>query len=101
MHTTLKLAAAVAAIALSGAAYADADSVIAANKCGTCHTAKTTPKGPSWASIAEKFKGKPDAQATLVKVLKTGQTPDGEEHKKIEASDADLEAVVAKVLAAK
>jgi cytochrome c len=101
MQMTLKLAAAAAAIALSSAAYADADAVIKANKCNTCHTAKTTKKGPSWASIAEKFKDKPDAQATLVKVLKTGMTPDGEEHKKIEASDADLQAVVEKVLSSK
>jgi len=98
MHTTVKLAAFVAAAALSGVAFADAKDVIAKEKCGSCHTATTTKKAPSWASIAEKYKGQPDAEAKIVSFLKTGGA---EDHKKPAASDADLKAIAQTVLSSK
>ena len=67
-------------------------------KCGSCHTSATTKKGPSWASVAQKYNGDAAAEAKLVEMLKTGGP---EDHKKVAASDADLKAVVQKVLAAK
>ena len=91
--------AAVIAIAAAGPAFAgSAEDIIAAQKCSKCHTATTTKKAPSWASIAEKYKGKADAEAKLVTMLKTGGSDD---HKKVEASDADLKAIVAIVLSSK
>jgi len=74
------------------------EDLIASNKCNKCHTDKTTKKGPSFASIAEKYKGKPDATATLVDVLKTGGKVD---HDPIKGSDAELKAMVEVVLSSK
>jgi cytochrome c len=103
MHTIAKLSALAATLTLAGAAQATpAEDIIAKEKCSNCHTAKTTKKGPSWASVAEKYKGQPDAEPRLVQMLKTGgKTPDGDEHKKIAGSDADLKAVVDIVLSSK
>jgi len=98
MKLTFSIAAAVAALALSGTAFAGpGEDQIEANKCGKCHTATTTKKAPSFASVAEKYKGKADAEAKLVAMLKNGT----DEHKAIKASDADLKAMVAVVLASK
>jgi cytochrome c len=103
MNLPLTIIAAVAAIATSGTACAgSAEDIIAAQKCSKCHTAATTKKAPSWASLAEKYKGKPEASAKLVELLKTGgKTTDGDDHMKVEASDADLKAIVAIVLSSK
>ena len=99
MKLLLSTLAAVATLAFGGTALAGpAEDLIAANKCSKCHTETTTKKGPSWASLAEKYKGKPDAEAKLVEVLKTGGKDD---HNKVVASDADLKAIVALVLSSK
>jgi cytochrome c len=99
MTLKLKMATALVAIALAGNAWAGtAEDLIAAGKCNKCHTAKTTKKGASFASIAEKYKGQPDASAKIVQLLKTGGT---DNHDKVVASDADLKAIAAFVLAAK
>jgi cytochrome c len=99
MHKIPKLVAAAAALAFSGAVFADpADDLIAKNKCHSCHTATTTKKAPSWADVAKKFQGDAGAEAKIVEFLKTGGA---EDHKKIAASDADLKAVAQKVLASK
>jgi cytochrome c len=99
MRFPLAIAFAFATVALAGpAAASTAEDLIASNKCSKCHTATTTKKGPSWASIAEKYKGKPDAEAKLVNMLKTGGPDD---HNKVAASDADLKAIIAIVLSSK
>jgi cytochrome c len=86
-------------VALSGPAFAGAaEDIIAKEKCSKCHTATTTKKGPSWASVAEKYKGKADAEAKLVEMLKTGGKDD---HLVVKASDADLKAIVQIVLSSK
>jgi len=91
--------AATACLAFAGQACADsADDIIAKNKCGSCHTSATTKKGPSWASVAQKYKGDAAAEGKIVEMLKTGGAMD---HNKVAASDADLKAVAAKVLASK
>lgn len=93
------IAAVFAAVSLAGPAVAGpAEDIIAKEKCSKCHTATTTKKGPSWASVAEKYKGKPDPTAALVDMLKTGGKDD---HNKVAASDADLKAVVQIVLTSK
>jgi cytochrome c551/c552 len=99
MKLPFAIAAAFATVALSGTAFAGAaEDIIAKEKCSKCHTATTTKKGPSWASVAEKYKGKPDPTPALVEMLKTGGKDD---HNKVDASDADLKAVVAIVLSSK
>jgi cytochrome c551/c552 len=99
MRLSLAVATAAATVALSGTALAGtADDLIAANKCSKCHTATTTKKGPSWASLAEKYKGDAAASAKFVDMLKTGGPDD---HNKVEASDADLKAIAAIVLSSK
>ena len=88
-----------AALALSGVAFAGpAEDIIAKEKCGSCHTSTTTKKAPSWASVAQKYKGDAGAEAKIVALLKTGGA---EDHKKVTASDADLKAVAAVVLSSK
>jgi len=98
MKSTLAIAAAVAALAFSGTASAGAgEDLIAKEKCSKCHTAATTKKGPSFASVAAKYKSDAAAPAKLAEMLKTG----GMDHDKVAASDADLKAAVAAVLASK
>ena len=78
------------------------EDLAAAQKCSKCHTAKTTKKGPSWASVAEKYKGKADAPGKLFTQLKNGgKVGDEDDHKKVEASDADIKAIVQIVLSSK
>ena len=99
MKLPFAIAAVFATVALGGPAVAgSAEDIIAKEKCNKCHTATTTKKGPSWASVAEKYKGKPDPTAALVDMLKTGGKDD---HAKVAASDADLKAIAAIVLASK
>ena len=99
MKTTFAITATVAAFALSGAAFAGkGEDLIASAKCNKCHTATTTKKGPSFASLAAKYKGDAAAPAKLAEMLKTGGKDD---HEKLAASDADLKAVVDVVLSSK
>lgn len=99
MRLPLAITTAVACLALNGSAFAGAaEDIIAKEKCSKCHTATTTKKGPSWASVAEKNKGKADAEARIVDMLKNGGKDD---HNKVAASDADLKAVAQIVLSSK
>jgi cytochrome c len=99
MKFPLIIAAAFVTASLAGPAVAGpAEDIVAKEKCSKCHTEKTTKKGPSWADVAAKYRGKPDPTAALVEMLKTGGKDD---HNTVKASDADLKAVVALVLAAK
>ena len=97
------IALSAAALVLAGPAFAgSAEDIIAKEKCSKCHTATTTKKGPSWPSLAEKYKGKADAPDKLLTFIKTGgKTADGDDHKKVEASDADLKAIINIVLTSK
>jgi cytochrome c len=98
MRFTFAAAAAMFAFALGSNAYAGTgEDLIASNKCNKCHTATTTKKGPSFASLATKYKGDAAAPAKLAEMLKTG----GNDHEKVAASDADLKAIIAVVLASK
>ena len=99
MKALFTLAAATFGLLIGGNAFAGAaEDIIAKEKCSKCHTDKTTKKGPSWASLAEKYKGDAGAEAKLVEVLKTGGK---EDHNVIKASDADLKAIVQIVLSTK
>jgi len=87
---------AVAALATAASAWAATpEELIKANKCGRCHGARTSAKGPSFADLAAKYKGQAGAEARIAEMLKSG----GNEHDKVAASDADLKALAAFVLA--
>ena len=103
MKLPLAIATAFAAVALAGPAVAGpAEDIVAKEKCNKCHTEKTTKKGPSWASVAVKYKGKADAADKLFTQLKNGgKVGDEDDHKKVEASDADIKAIVQIVLNSK
>ena len=50
---------------------AAADASIKANKCTKCHSVDKKKDGPSFKQTASKYKGKADAEATLIKHLTT------------------------------
>lgn len=103
-------AIAVSAVAfLSAPAFAalDADSVEPYMKkagCFKCHAIDKTKKGPSYKKIAEKYKGKPDGEAKVIKNITTSpkvKLEDGteEEHKEVDLKDqADLKVIANWVL---
>ena len=98
MKSSFAIVAAIAALFLGSSAFAGAgEDLIAKEKCSKCHTATTTKKGPSFASVAAKYKADAGAAAKLADMLKTGAN----DHDKVAASDADLKAIVAIVLSSK
>ena len=103
MKLAFAIAAAFAAVSLAGPALAGpAEDIIVKEKCSKCHTEKTTKKGPSWASIAVKYKGNAEAPNKIFLQLKNGgKVGDEEDHKKVKASDEDLKAIAAIVLSSK
>jgi cytochrome c len=69
-----------------------AKTMIEDNECTKCHSVDKTKKGPSYKKIAAKYKGKPEAEAKLVKHMLSGdkvKLEDGskEDHKIIEPKD--------------
>lgn len=61
------------------------------NKCLNCHSVNKDGDGPAYKKVAEKYKGKPNAEARLVEHVTTGEKakfPDGheEEHKIVKTS---------------
>lgn len=97
------VAAAFAAVALAGpAAASPAEDIITKEKCHKCHQEKTSKKGPSWASLAEKYKGKADAPDKLFNELKKGgKVGDEEDHLQIKAPDDVIKSIVQIVLTSK
>jgi cytochrome c len=93
---------ALATFAASGGAFAADDPATMAlmkkNDCTKCHAADKDKVGPSYKSIAAKYKGKADAEAMLTKKVTSGGTGDG--HKTIDTKDAkEIKNVVQWVLA--
>jgi len=84
---------AVAAIAASGLANAQ-EALAKSSGCMTCHDMTTKKIGPSIKDIAAKYKGKADAEATLVTKLTTAKG-----HPEVKASPDDVKALVKWVLA--
>jgi cytochrome c len=89
---------AVSATIFMTATYAGDFDADAANKlakrndCFKCHAVDKTKKGPSYKSIAAKYKGKPDAEAKIIKQITTApkvKLEDGteEDHKVIDTKD--------------
>lgn len=90
--------AAIAAFSISGQALAAdgaaAEKLARQEGCLRCHGVDRGKDGPSYKSIAEKNRGKSDAEARLIKHLSTGHKvkfEDGheEDHKIPKTKDAD------------
>ena len=91
------LAVAAAGMLAAGAVNAQSGAdVLKAKGCLGCHDMDKKKMGPSYKDVAAKYKGNSGAEAALVAKLKEGKG-----HPKIAASDAELKAVIAHVLAAK
>lgn len=61
------------------------------NKCLNCHSVDKDKDGPSYKKVAEKYKGKANAEARLIEHITSGEKakfPDGheEEHKIVKTS---------------
>ena len=87
------IAAVVAAgLACTGTAGAQ-EALAKSSGCMNCHDVATKKVGPSFKDIAAKFKGKADAESTLVKQLSTGTG-----HPKVTAKEDDVKSLVKWVL---
>ena len=85
------------AMALSSGALAAPDAAAATalakkNDCLKCHSVDKEKKGPSYKKIAAKYKGKADAEASVIKAMTTSpkvKLDDGteEEHKALNTTD--------------
>jgi len=94
-HLSVFLSGALLALGgLSTAHAVDADAAKALarqNNCLKCHAIDKDKDGPSYHSVAEKYKGKPGAEARLIEHITSGEQakfPDGheEEHKIVKTS---------------
>jgi cytochrome c len=61
------------------------------NNCFKCHAVEKEKDGPAWKKVAEKYKGKADAEARLIEHITSGEKakfPDGheEEHKIVQTT---------------
>jgi cytochrome c len=93
----LSAASAVLALAISGSASAAVDveaakALARQNGCFKCHSVDKEKDGPTYKKVAEKFRGKANAEERLITHITTGEKakfPDGheEEHKIIKTKD--------------
>ena len=96
MNKKMYVAAAALGLALGGTQAraqdaAAAEGLLKKSGCMKCHSVSADKDGPSFKKTAAKYKGKPDAEATLYKHLTTGPTVkvDGKEerHEIIKSKD--------------
>ena len=88
-RTCLLAAASTALLAAPLAHAVDEDAakqLAKQNNCFKCHAIEKEKDGPSWHKVAEKYKGKPEAEAKLINHITSGEKakfPDGheEDHK--------------------
>ena len=77
----------------AGSASAQAD-LAKQQGCMNCHDAATKKVGPAFKDIAAKYKGKGDAEATLV-----AKITDGKDHPQVKSSKDDVQKLVKWILA--
>lgn len=92
MKSFVIAAIAAAGILMAGAASAD-EALAKKSGCLACHAIDKKKMGPAFKESAAKYKGKADAQATVVAALKAGK-----EHPAVKANDEDLEKLVKWIL---
>ena len=89
------LIAVLATVGLATGQTASASEALAKSSgCMNCHAVDTKKIGSSFKATAEKFKGKADAEATLVARLKAGK-----DHPAVKVSDDDTKSLVKWILA--
>ena len=85
---------AVVSIGLGAASVADAQEALAKSSgCLNCHATDSKKVGPAFKEVAAKYKGKPDAEATLAAKLTSGK-----EHPAVKAGADDVKSLVKWVL---
>jgi len=104
LSTLIALTAFTAAGLISTSAYAvdaaAAESMVRQNGCFKCHSVTKKKEGPAYHDVAEKYRGKPEAEQRLITHITSGEKAkfdDGheEEHKIIKTKDpAELKNVV-------
>ena len=62
----------MAGLMFAGSAMAVEMPPIAKAKCGACHAIDHRVVGPAWQNVAKKYKGKADAEKTLISHITTG-----------------------------
>jgi cytochrome c len=83
-----------AAVALASVGVASAQEDLAkTNGCTNCHATDTKKVGPAFKDIAQKYKGKADAEATLTK-----EVSEGKGHPAVKAKPEDVGKIVKWVL---
>ncbi len=93
LSALLAVCAAIFMTTASAEIDADAAKALAkSNDCFKCHALDKPKKGPSYKKIADKYKGKADAESKLIKHITTGpkvKLDDGteEDHKIIDTKD--------------
>ena len=90
----LSLAFFMIVLLAAGARAQDASQLAQGKGCLGCHAVDQKKVGPSFKDIAAKYKGQADAAAKLQAELKNGTG-----HMKINATDAELQQLIAYVLA--
>ena len=86
--------AAAVAVGMAAAGTANAQEALAKSSgCMNCHDISTKKLGPAFKETAAKFKGKADAEATLVAKLSAGK-----DHPEVKAKGDDLKSLVKWVL---
>ena len=91
-------------VAMSGVDAASAQALAKKEGCLKCHGVDKAKEGKSLKEIAKKYKGKADAQATVLKQITTGvtvKTKDGkeDEHKIVKTKDkAGIDNLIAWIL---
>lgn len=92
MTSVVACAAFALLVPAANAVDADAAKALAKqNNCLKCHAIDKDKDGPSYKSVAEKYKGKPEAESRLIEHITSGEKakfPDGheEEHKIVKTS---------------
>lgn len=97
--TAVAAALSVSVPALAAMSAAEVEPYLKKAGCFKCHAIDKVKKGPSYKKIAEKFKGRADGEAKVIKNLTTSpkvKLEDGteEDHKEVETKDAaELKAI--------
>ena len=97
MKSLLIAAAVAASVAFAGAAQAS-EALAKEKGCLGCHAVDTKKMGPAFKDVSAKLKGKADAEATIVGMLKSGKAPSGKAHPVAKASDDEVKALAKWVL---
>ena len=86
--------AAVVAVGMAAAGTASAQEALAKSSgCLNCHDVATKKMGPAFKEVAAKYKGKADAEKTIVTALSTAKG-----HTEVKAKGDDLKGIVKWVL---